>query len=457
MCCFLLSFHKIHVSFLSCYVRLPKPQQRTEVKKGLQFFLQMLCCSKMTQKTRVQTERICIMLTGKTIILGVTGGIAAYKAANLASLLKKQHADVHVIMTKNAMEFITPLTFETLTVNKCLTDTFDRNFKFEVEHVELAKKADLAIIAPATANVCAKLAHGLADDMLTTTLLACQCPRIIAPAMNTRMYENPITQDNLRLLEHYGFTIIEPASGLLACGDSGKGKFPDEGLILEYILRGIAYPKDLAGKKILVTAGPTQEAVDPVRYLTNHSTGKMGYALARMAMLRGADVTLVTGETSLTPPPFVDTIRIKSAHDLFEAVISRSEEQDIIIKAAAVADYRPAVVSDEKVKKSDGDLSLALERTEDTLSYLGAHKRPGQLLCGFAMETSQLEERARGKLERKNLDLIAANNLKVAGAGFGTDTNVITLIDKQQTRHLEQMSKEAAAMEILTVLRDMMK
>lgn len=457
MCCFLLSFHKIHVSFLSCYVRLPKPQQRTEVKKGLQFFLQMLCCSKMTQKTRVQTERICIMLTGKTIILGVTGGIAAYKAANLASLLKKQHADVHVIMTKNAMEFITPLTFETLTVNKCLTDTFDRNFKFEVEHIELAKKADLAIIAPATANVCAKLAHGLADDMLTTTLLACQCPRIIAPAMNTRMYENPITQDNLRLLEHYGLTIIEPASGLLACGDSGKGKFPDEGLILEYILRAIAYPKDLAGKKILVTAGPTQEAVDPVRYLTNHSTGKMGYALARMAMLRGADVTLVTGETSLTPPPFVNTVHIKSAHDLFEAVTSRSEEQDIIIKAAAVADYRPAVVSDEKVKKSDGDLSLALERTEDTLSYLGAHKRPGQLLCGFAMETSQLEERARGKLERKNLDLIAANNLKVAGAGFGTDTNVITLIDKQQTRHLEQMSKEAAAMEILTVLRDMMK
>ena len=335
------------------------------------------------------------MLTGKTIILGVTGGIAAYKAANLASLLKKQHADVHVIMTKNALEFITPLTFETLTVNKCLTDTFDRNFKFEVEHIELAKKADLAIIAPATANVCAKLAHGLADDMLTTTLLACQCPRIIAPAMNTRMYENPITQDNLRLLEHYGFTIIEPASGLLACGDSGKGKFPDEGLILEYILRAIAYPKDLAGKKILVTAGPTQEAVDPVRYLTNHSTGKMGYALARMAMLRGADVTLVTGETSLTPPPFVDTIRIKSAHDLFEAVTSRSEEQDIIIKAAAVADYRPAVVSDEKVKKSDGDLSLALERTEDTLSYLGAHKRPGQLLCGFAMETEHMVEHAK--------------------------------------------------------------
>lgn len=411
----------------------------------------------MTQKTRVQTERIYIMLTGKTIILGVTGGIAAYKAANLASLLKKQHADVHVIMTKNALEFITPLTFETLTVNKCLTDTFDRNFKFEVEHIELAKKADLAIIAPATANVCAKLAHGLADDMLTTTLLACQCPRIIAPAMNTRMYENPITQDNLRLLEHYGFAIIEPASGLLACGDSGKGKFPDEGLILEYILRAIAYPEGSRWKE------------DPCDRRSDPGSGRSGALLhepfdRKNGLCAGTDGDAARcrrdtrhRETSLTPPPFVDTIRIKSAHDLFEAVTSRSEEQDIIIKAAAVADYRPAVVSDEKVKKSDGDLSLALERTEDTLSYLGAHKRPGQLLCGFAMETSQLEERARGKLERKNLDLIAANNLKVAGAGFGTDTNVITLIDKQQTRHLEQMSKEAAAMEILTVLRDMMK
>ena len=397
------------------------------------------------------------MLSGKTVILGVTGSIAAYKAANLASMLRKQHADVQVIMTKNATEFINPITFETLTGKKCLVDTFDRNFQYEVEHVELAKRADLAIVAPASANVIAKLAHGIADDMLTTTLLACTCPKLVAPAMNTRMYQNPITQDNLATLRHYGFQVIEPASGHLACGDTGAGKLPPESLLLEHILDEIAFEKDMKGIHVLVTAGPTMEAIDPVRFISNHSTGKMGYALARMAMLRGADVTLVTGETSLTPPPFVDTIRIKSAHDLFEAVTSRSEEQDIIIKAAAVADYRPAVVSDEKVKKSDGDLSLALERTEDTLSYLGAHKRPGQLLCGFAMETSQLEERARGKLERKNLDLIAANNLKVAGAGFGTDTNVITLIDKQQTRHLEQMSKEAAAMEILTVLRDMMK
>ena len=397
------------------------------------------------------------MLAGKTVLLCVSGSIAAYKIAYLASALKKLKADVHVLMTRNATNFINPITFETLTGNKCLVDTFDRNFEFSVEHVSLAKAADVVLVAPASANVIAKLAHGLADDMLTTTVLACTCRKIISPAMNTRMFENPITQDNLKICEHYGMEVISPASGYLACGDTGAGKMPEPEVLLQYILKEVQYEKDLKGKKILVTAGPTQEAVDPVRYLTNHSTGKMGYALARMAMLRGADVTLVTGETSLTPPPFINTVHIKSAHDLFEAVISRSEEQDIIIKAAAVADYRPAVVSDEKVKKSDGDLSLALERTEDTLSYLGAHKRPGQLLCGFAMETSQLEERARGKLERKNLDLIAANNLKVAGAGFGTDTNVITLIDKQQTRHLEQMSKEAAAMEILTVLRDMMK
>ena len=338
----------------------------------------------MTQKTRVQTERIYIMLTGKTIILGVTGGIAAYKAAHLASLLKNQHADVHVIMTKNALEFITPLTFETLTVNKCLTATFDRNFKFEVEHIELAKKADLAIIAPATANVCAKLAHGLADDMLTTTLLACQCPRIIAPAMNTRMYENPITQDNLRLLEHYGFTIIEPASGLLACGDSGKGKFPDEGLILEYILRAIAYPKDLAGKKILVTAGPTQEAVDPVRYITNHSTGKMGYAIAKIASRRGAEVTLVSGPTAEEAPAFVNVVNVCSAKEMFEAVKERAQEQDIIIKASAVADYRPIHIRGSKMNKTDdgSDLTLELERTDDILAYLGAHKKQGQILCG---------------------------------------------------------------------------
>ena len=396
------------------------------------------------------------MLTGKTIILGVTGGIAAYKAANLASLLKKQHADVHVIMTKNAQQFITPITFETLTGNKCLTDTFDRNFEFHVEHVELAKRADLAIVAPATANVLSKLAHGLADDMLTTTLLACQCPKLAAPAMNTRMYENPVTQDNLSLLKKYGWLLIEPAVGLLACGDTGAGKFPEESLILEYILREIALEKDLAGKKILVTAGPTQEAIDPVRYITNHSSGKMGYALARMAMLRGAQVTLVTGTTALKPPSFVEVIPIQSARELFDAVTSRSGEQDMIIKAAAVADYRPVSVADEKMKKADGELVLELERTEDTLQYLGDHKREGQLLCGFAMETSDLENRAREKLERKNLDLIAANNVKVAGAGFGTDTNVITLISGQETKQLELMSKEEAAMRILDALLEQM-
>ena len=389
------------------------------------------------------------MLAGKTVILGVTGGIAAYKAANLASMIKKQHADVHVIMTKNAGQFISPITFETLTGNKCLTDTFDRNFQFNVEHVELAKRADAAIVAPATANVIAKLAHGLADDMLTTTLLACQCPKLAAPAMNTRMYENPVTQDNLSTLKKYGWKVIEPAVGHLACGDTGAGKFPEETLILEHLLQAAAFSKDLEGKKILITAGPTQEAVDPVRYITNHSTGKMGYALARMAMLRGAQVTLVTGPTALTPPPFVTVIPVKSARELFEAVTSRSEQQDIIIKAAAVADYRPAVISDEKVKKREGELTLELERTEDTLQFLGDRKREGRLRCGFAMETSDMEKKARKKLEKKNLDMIAANNVKVAGAGFGTDTNVITLITREGSRQLELMSKEAAAMEIL--------
>lgn len=395
------------------------------------------------------------MLKGKTVILGVTGGIAAYKAANLASLLKKQHADVHVIMTENAKEFITAVTFETLTGNKCLIDTFDRNFQWNVEHVELAKRADLVLVAPATANVCAKLAHGLADDMLTTTILACQCPKMIAPAMNTRMFENPVTQDNLEILRKYGWTVIQPATGYLACGDTGAGKFPDEHLILEYVIREIALEKDMKGKRVLITAGPTQEAVDPVRFLTNHSTGKMGYALARMAMLRGADVTLVTGQTALTPPAFVEVVKIKSAADLFREVTSRSEQQDMIIKAAAVADYRPAEVADEKVKKKDDDLSLKLERTEDTLQYLGDHKSVGQILCGFAMETTDMEKHARKKLEKKNLDLIAANNVKVKGAGFGTDTNVITLISKEGSRQLELMSKEEAAMEILDTLMKM--
>lgn len=395
------------------------------------------------------------MLKGKTIILGVTGSIAAYKAANLASMLKKQRADVHVIMTKNAMQFITPVTFETLTGNKCLTDTFDRGFQFQVEHVELAKRADLAVVAPATANVMAKLAHGLADDMLTTTLLACTCPKLIAPAMNTRMYENPVTADNQEILKKYGWQVIAPAVGRLACGDTGPGKFPKEDLILEYILREIAYEKDLRGKKVLVTAGPTQEAIDPVRFLSNHSSGKMGYALARMAMLRGAQVTLVTGKTALDPPPFVEVIPIRSARELFEAVTELAARQDIVIKAAAVADYRPRVIAEEKVKKGDGELTLELERTEDTLQYLGDHKREGQLLCGFAMETSDMETRAREKLERKHLDLIAANNVKVAGAGFGTDTNVVTLLTRQGRRQLELMSKEDVAMRILDMLLEL--
>lgn len=393
------------------------------------------------------------MLKGKTIILGVTGGIAAYKAAGLASLLVKQHADVQVIMTENAQHFITPNTFEALTKNKCLTDTFDRDHPWEVEHISLAEKADLVMVAPATADVAAKFSSGIADDMLTTTVLACTCPKLIAPAMNTRMYENPVTQDNLERLRHYGWTVIEPAVGRLACGDTGKGKLPDEKLLLEYILRAIAKNKDLEGRKVLVTAGPTQEAIDPVRFVTNHSSGKMGYAIARMAMLRGADVTLVSGPTALEQPPFVHYVPILSAEDMFEAVTSVSAEQDIIIKAAAVADYRPAAVSSEKIHKKEGeDLSLPMERTRDILQYLGDHKREGQLLCGFAMETSDMVERAEEKLRKKNLDLIAANNVKVQGAGFGTDTNVVTLITREGEEALEIMSKEQVADRILDKL-----
>lgn len=395
------------------------------------------------------------MLKGRTVILGVTASIAAYKAAGLASLLMKQHAEVHVIMTKNAQQFISPITFETLTHQKCLTDTFDRNFRFEVEHIELAKKADAVIIAPASADIMAKLASGIADDMLTTTVLACSCPKLIAPAMNTRMYENPVTQDNQAKLLHYGWEVIEPASGYLACGDTGRGKFPDERLILEHVLRAAAYPKDMAGMKVLVTAGPTQEAIDPVRYITNHSSGKMGYAIARMAALRGASVTLVSGQTALEPPAFADFVPIVCARDLFKAVTARSDDMDMIIKAAAVADYRPAQVSDEKIKKKEGDLSIALERTEDTLQYLGDHKKEDQLLCGFAMETSDMVHRARLKLERKNLDLIVANNVKTAGAGFGTDTNVVALITKDKTEELSIMSKEEVAMHILDRLLEL--
>ncbi len=393
------------------------------------------------------------MLKGKTILIGVTGSIAAYKAADLASRLMKQHAQVHVIMTENGAKFVSPITFETLTGRKCITDTFDRNYPsdhpIEVEHISLAKKADLVIVAPATANIIAKMACGIADDMLSTTLLACTCPVLVSPAMNTHMYEHPATQANLDILRARGVKIIEPASGHLACGDEGKGKLPDPAFLVDCILAKIACPKDLAGKKILVTAGPTCEAIDPVRFITNHSSGKMGYAIAQAAALRGADVTLVSGPVSLAPPLGVRLVKITSARDLFAAVTAVSESQDIIIKAAAVADYRPAAVSDEKIKKADNDLSILLARTEDTLQYLGSHKPEGQILCGFAMETSDMENRARIKLKKKNLDMIVANNVKVAGAGFGTDTNVVTFITQDTTEQLEIMSKESVAMKLL--------
>lgn len=392
------------------------------------------------------------MLKEKTIILGVTGSIAAYKAAKLASLLKKQQADVHVIMTKNAGEFITPVTFETLTGNKCLMDTFDRNFQFEVEHVELAKRADLVLVAPATANVIAKLAHGLADDMLTTTILACTCPKYIAPAMNTRMYENPVTQDNIKLLERYGWHVLEPAVGRLACGDTGAGKFPDESWILQWVQRELAMEKDMEGMKVLVTAGPTMEALDPVRFLSNHSTGKMGYAIAKICMLRGAKVTLVSGRTNLEPPVGVKLVPVTSAQEMFEAVSGVSREQDLVIKAAAVADYRPRVKAEEKIKKKDGELFLELERTVDILGWLGENKRPGQVLCGFAMETEHMLENARGKLLKKKADVIAANNVKVQGAGFGTDTNVVTLVTEKEEQELMLMSKEEVAVKLTDLL-----
>ena len=389
------------------------------------------------------------MLEGKTVLLGVTGSIAAYKIAYLASALKKQQADVHVLMTRNATNFINPITFESLTGNKCLVDTFDRNFQFQVEHVSIAKKADVVMIAPASANVIGKLAHGIADDMLTTTIMACRCKKFISPAMNTNMFENPIVQDNLKILEHYGYEVIDPAVGYLACGDTGAGKMPEPETLLNYILRECACEKDMKGLKVLVTAGPTQEAIDPVRYITNHSSGKMGYAIAKMAMLRGADVTLVSGRTALAPPPFVRVVPVVTARDMYEAVTSVSQEQDIIIKAAAVADYRPASVSDEKIKKKDDDMSIALERTDDILKYLGEHKPDGQFLCGFSMETENMIGNSRVKLTRKNLDMVAANNVKMAGAGFQGDTNVLTLITQDEEVSLPLMSKEDAAGKIL--------
>ena len=389
------------------------------------------------------------MLEGKTVLLGVTGSIAAYKIASLASALKKCHADVHVLMTENATNFINPITFETLTGNKCLVDTFDRNFQFQVEHVSIAKKADLVMIAPASANVIGKLAHGIADDMLTTTIMACKCKKFISPAMNTNMFENPVVQDNLKILEHYGYEVIAPASGYLACGDTGAGKMPEPETLLAYIERETACEKDLKGKKILVTAGPTQEAIDPVRYITNHSSGKMGYAIAKTAMLRGADVTLVSGHTAIEPPMFVNLVSVVTAKDMYEAVTSISDEQDIIIKAAAVADYRPANVSDEKVKKSEGQMSIELERTDDILKYLGEHKPTGQFLCGFSMETQNVIENSRAKLVKKNLDMVAANNVKVEGAGFQGDTNVLTLITREEEISLPLMTKEGAAGRLL--------
>lgn len=392
------------------------------------------------------------MLQGKTVVLGVTGSIAAYKIASLASKLVKLHADVHVLMTQNATNFITPITFETLTENKCLIDTFDRNFQFDVAHVSLAKKADVMLIAPASANVIGKIANGIADDMLTTTVMASTAPVLISPAMNTHMYENPIVQDNLQKLERFGYKIIAPAVGMLACHDVGAGKMPEPEMLLDWILREIACKKDLQGKKILVTAGPTQEAVDPVRYLTNHSTGKMGYALARCAMLRGADVTLVTGPTAITPPPFVQTVAVTSAEEMYQEVTKRAAEQNAIIMAAAVADYRPATVSAEKQKKQAGDAVLPLSRTKDILAYLGEHKPAGQFLCGFSMETQHMLENSRAKLKQKHLDMICANNLKVAGAGFGTDTNVVTLIQAQKEQELPLQSKEAVGHAILDVI-----
>ena len=389
------------------------------------------------------------MLKGKTVVLGVTGSIAAYKMANVASMLVKLHADVHVIMTENACQFIMPVTFETLTGNKCMVDTFDRNFQFHVAHISIAKKADVLLVAPASANVIGKLANGIADDMLTTTAMACTCQKIVAPAMNTNMYHNPILQDNLKKLEGYGFTVIAPEKGVLACRDIGDGKMPSEDVLVGYILREIAHEKDLAGMKVIVTAGPTQESVDPVRYITNHSTGKMGYELAKAAMLRGAEVTLVSGVTNLEPPMFVDYVQVKSAGDMFEAMKSRFLDNDIIIKAAAVADYKPKSYSDEKTKKKDGEMSIELDRTQDILKYLGEHRREGQFYCGFSMETQNMLENSRVKLDKKNIDMVVANNLKIAGSGFGTDTNVVTMISKEEEIQLELLSKAEVAHKIL--------
>lgn len=394
------------------------------------------------------------MLTGKTVVLGVTGSIAAYKIAGLASMLVKKNADVHVIMTQNACNFINPITFETLTGNKCLVDTFDRNFQFNVEHVSLAKLADIFLVAPASADIIGKIANGIADDMLTTTIMACKCPKLISPAMNTNMYENPIVQDNLKKLGNYGYEIIQPDSGRLACGDTGAGKMPSEEVLMNYILRTIARKKDMSGIKLCVSAGPTREKLDPVRFISNNSTGKMGYAIAKMAMLRGAYVTLVSGNVSLEPVPFVKMADVTSAQDMYDAVTECAVDSDIIIMAAAVADYRPATVSDQKIKKKDTDMSIALDRTKDILGTLGSSKREGLYLCGFSMETENLLENSRAKLDKKNLDLIVANNVKVEGAGFGTDTNIVTFISREETKELPIMSKEEVADSLLDYIME---
>lgn len=399
------------------------------------------------------------MLKGKTVLLGVTGGIAAYKMPNVARMLKKLHCNVHVIMTENAQNFITATTFETLTGNKCLIDTFDRNFEFSVEHVALAKQADLVLIAPATANIIGKIANGIADDMLTTTEMACTCKKMIAPAMNHNMYHNPIVQENIEKLKRFGYEIIPPVNGMLANGDMGDGKLPSEETLVEYVIRELAFEKDLAGKKVLVTAGPTQEAIDPVRFISNHSTGKMGYAIAKMAMLRGAEVTLVTGPTQIEPPMFVETVPVKSAKEMYEAVTGAAREQDIIIKAAAVADYTPVHAAEDKIKKTDGSSNLELKRTEDILGTLGEAKANGEIcafLCGFSMETKDMLENSSKKLEKKKVDMIAANNLRQKGAGFATDTNLLTLITKEGAKELPLMSKEEAANMLLDeILRKM--
>ena len=394
-------------------------------------------------------------LTGKTVILGITGGIAAYKMANVASGLRKAGANVHVIMTKNATEFITPLTFETLTNNRCIVDTFDRNFQYDVAHISLAKAADLILIAPATANVIAKLAHGQADDMLTTTVLAARCKKLVAPAMNTAMLENPITQDNLKTLAHYGFGIIQPAVGLLACKDVGSGKLPEPEVLLDEIARELAREKDLAGVHVTVTAGPTQESLDPVRFLTNHSSGKMGYAIAREAMLRGAEVTLISGPVALKPVTGVKLVPIITAQDMLEAVQAALPQTDILIKAAAVADYRPATVADEKLKKKDGELSIPLERTADILAWVSENRHEGLFVCGFSMETENMLENSRGKLIKKGLDMIVANNLKTQGAGFGVETNVVTLITRDEIKELPLMGKDEVAGKLLDEIQKM--